>query len=478
MDILDYKIRKRNLEIEQKEWDAVLNIAKKEEKFYALSDDQALSEEQKQQIDAFWKKYEFMGKIDYTAFQTFYNRSGIFDPRYVPHYFTKFFIRPFTAPEKYCTAFQNKAYLPKLITGAKQPETIVRRVEGIYYNGDFRRIEEREAIALCMSVLDGGREIVVKPSGMAGGKGVEFFSSSTPEELKKVFRKKGQLFVVQKAIHQHPEMAKLNQSTVNTVRLTTFMYKGKFIPLAALIKVGAPSVRVDNYKHGGCLIGVNLDGSVLPWALNIDRQRISELPSGIKLGEGGFDSVPCFDNVLAAAERAHYDIPKIKLISWDIAIDDENEAEIIEANFGGDLRMHQVLTGPVFGDMTEKILDYYVLRKFKRKRITREFDYDEYHDHIVITKMGTEKSKICVPAQIQGKPVTEVGPYAFAYHKELKEVELPDSIVRIGEHAFFGCVTMHTLKVNMKTLKKVEKSAVNRCYKLDKAFKDKLSEKE
>ncbi len=478
MGILDYRIRRKELEAEQREWDEVLRIAKKEEKFYALPDDRPLTDEQKRQIDVFWKKYDFMGKIDYTAFQTFYNRCGIFDPRYVPHYFIKHFMRPVTAPVKYSTAFQNKAYLPKLLTGAKQPETIVRRVEGIYYNEKFQRIDEKQAIEICLKVLEGGREIVVKPSGLAGGQGVEFLSSAGADELRKIFRKKGLLFVVQKAIHQHPKMAKLNESTVNTIRLTTFMYKGKFMPVAALIKIGAPSVRVDNYKHGGCLLGVNMDGTVLPWALNIDRQHITELPSGVKLGEGGFDKVPCFDNVLATAERAHYDIPKIKLISWDIAIDDENEAEIIEANFGGDLRMHQVLTGPVFGDMTEKILDYYVLRKFKRKGITPEFDYDEYHDHVVITKLANVKAKISVPAEIQGKPVTEIGPYAFAYQKKLLEVYLPDTIERLGEHAFFACTALRTLQLNLNNIKKVDKSVVNRCYKLDKEFKDRLRAKE
>lgn len=474
MGYLENKVRRLELEQKNAQFQSDLEIAKKEDEFYALPDDKALTQDQKDAIDEFWGKYQFMGKIDYRAFQTFYNRSGIFDPRYVPHYFCKFFLRPNTAPLKYATAFQNKAYLPRLITNAKQPETVVRRVERLYYDADFKRIDEDTAINLCMEVLEGGREIVVKPSGLAGGKGVEFFASSSPQELKKVFHTKGALFVVQKSIKQHPEMAELNASTVNTVRLTTFLYKGRFIPVAALIKIGSPNVRVDNYKHGGCLLGVNLDGTALPWALNIDRERITELPSGVKLGEGGFTKVPCFDNVLATAERAHYDIPKIKLISWDIAIDDENEAEIIEANFGGDLRMHQVLTGPIFGDMTEKIIDYYAFRKFYKEGITPEFNYREYADRIEITKYAGSKSEVKVPGVIAGKPVTEIGEYAFAFQHKLKKLTLPDSVKILKEHAFFGCTAMHTLNLNIDGLERVDKSTVNRCYKLDVEFKNKI----
>ena len=78
---------------------ATIRIAKKEDENYALPDDKPLTKEQKEEIDAFWKKYEFMGKIDYRALQAFYNRSGIFDPRYVPHYITKFYLRPNTAQQ-------------------------------------------------------------------------------------------------------------------------------------------------------------------------------------------------------------------------------------------------------------------------------------------------------------------------------------------------------------------------------------------
>ena len=469
-----YKARRLNLEMEMQQLESDLNIAKKEDDFYGLPEDQELTREQIAEINQFWKKYEFLGPLDYRAFKTFYHRSGIFDPKYVPHYIAKFFLRPNTAPLKYATAFQNKAYLTKLIANAKQPETVIRKVEGIYYDENFEKITRKQAVNICLNVLDGGREIVIKPSGLAGGKGVEFLSEATSDHLTKLFQKKGSLFVVQKAIQQHPEMAALNQSTVNTIRLTTFLYKGKFIPAAALIKVGSPNVRVDNYKHGGCLIGVNLDGSVLPWALDIDRQRITELPSGVKLGQGGFTKVPCFDNVLKTAEKAHYDIPKIKMISWDIAIDDENEAEIIEANFGGDLRMHQVLTGPIFGDMTEAILDYYAFRNFSKKGITKDFDYEEYPDRVTITKYVGNRSNVSVPSQIAGKPVTEIGQYAFAFHGKLKSLTLPDTIKRVKEHAFFGCTAMHTLNINLENLELVEQSTVNRCYKLDKEFKDKL----
>lgn len=463
----NYEARKMYLQLKNEETAREIENRKKSEKDYALPRDKSLTSEQIAEIDAFWSKYEFLGKIDYSAFKTYYNRSGIFSPKYLPQYIYSYFLRPNTVPDNYMVPFQNKAYLPNLMGNVKQPEMIVRKIDNIYYNGNFDHITRGQAVKICLDTLQKGTEIVVKPSGKGGGKGVEFLSGATEKELDAMFKAKGKLFVVQKAIKQHPEMAKLNPSTVNTIRLTTVLHNGSFKAAAALIKIGAPNVRVDNYKHGGCLLGVNLDGTVLPWALNIDRERITELPSGVRLGEGGFTKVPCFDSVLEMAEKAHYCIPKIKVVSWDIAIDDENEAEIIEANFAGDLRMHQVLTGPVFGDMTETILDSYVLPKFSRPGMSQYYDYEEFFNRIEITKYYGKEKNVIIPPEINGKPITIIGEYAFAHNHNIKIVTLPDTVKWIKKGAFLDCPSLENINLNIEGLRTVGREAVNWCGKLN-----------
>lgn len=474
----NYEWRKQQLALSRLEEEREISNRKRSEKDYALPDDKDLTPEQMAEIDKFWSKYDILGKIDYRAFKTYYNRSGIFDPRYLPQYIYSYYLRPNTVPKSYMFPFQNKAYLPNLMCTAKQPEMIVRKVAGNYYDSGFEHITRKKAVEICMDTLNSGREIVVKPSGKGGGKGVVFVSSATAEELDEMFRTKGKIFVVQKAVRQHPEMAKLNPTTVNTIRLTTILHQGKFTPAAALIKIGSANARVDNYKHGGCLLGVNMDGTVQPWALNFKRNRITELPSGVKLGEGGFSRVPCFDSVLKTAEKAHFCIPAIKLVSWDIAVDDENEAEIIEANFAGDLRMHQVLTGPVLGDLTEEILDSYVLPKVFKTGVTEHFDYNEFSNRIEITKYYGNQVKITVPPEINGKPVTVIGEYAFAHNPNLVSVTLPDSVRRLKKGAFLDCPSLSALNLNVDNLRSVGREVLNWCGRLDKELKDAIRAKE
>jgi len=473
----DYEVRKALFEENEKIRVGKIKALKGAKSTYSMPDDVDLTDEQKAEIDAFWKKYNFIDKMGYKDFKVFYNRSGIFSPYYVPYYFNKFFIRPNLVPESYQHALQNKAYLHKTMPNAKQPKMVIRRVEGIYYDEQFRKISLDEAVEICHQRLESGKEIVVKPSGKSGGAGVVFFAEATKEELRTVLRTKGNLFIVQEAIKQHPEMAKLNPTTVNTVRMTSLLLDKEVIPVAALIKVGSPKARVDNFKHGGVLLGVNMDGTVQPWGLNVARERVTELPSGVTLGEGGFERVPCWENVLETVKRAHYDTPMIKLISWDVAIDDENEAEIIECNYAGDLRMHQVLTGPVLGEHIGAVLDKYVLPKISKPGMNEEYDFEEFFDHIVISRYAGEAEEVIVPAVINNKPVTVIGEGAFQFNEDVKKIVLPETIKTVRRDAFMKCKALETIEAEFEKIS-FGKGVVGYCSSLSKEVKAEIKKRQ
>ncbi len=417
----------------------------KKEFLYALPTDKDLTEEQKKEIDEFWGKYSFAFKPSYEAFKTYTNRTGVFDPRYIPFAFRPMFAKGLINDANYRVPWQNKAYIQNVYLNVKQPALIIRKVQGNYYDEKFLQITEDEAVKLCLDRLAAGKEIVVKPSAKKGGAGVEFFATAEFDQLKKVFNDKGLLFVVQEAIKQHPVMEKLNESTVNTVRLTTFYWKKKVIPLQALIKVGSPNVRVDNYKHGGCVLGMNMDGTSYPYAMNLDREHIKTLPSGVDLGNGIV--IPGFDKVLEAAKLAHIQVPKIRLISWDIAIDNEGDAVIIEANFGGDVRMHQSVSGPLFREYTEEVLDKYLLKEYYRHRVSYHYDYREYYDHVEIDKYYGTQKKIKIPEKLCDKPVTTINKSAFRGNVAVTKVVLPASVKSIKKSAFRGCKNLESINL-------------------------------
>lgn len=453
------------LEREEEEFDKEVRRSNAYVLKYQRKDDIDLTDEQKREMDSFWAPYNFAFPPDYNTAKVYMNRTGKFDPKYLPSGVRRHFLNQHWLPQRYSGAFQNKAYLAKIYQDVKQPVIVIRKIAGFYYNDQYQKISLDEALDICEERMK-KTEIVIKPSGMDGGRGVVFLEHAERERLKEEFRKIPKLMVVQEAVRQHPFMKKLNPSTVNTVRLTTFLLdNGEIIPLAALIKVGNASVRVDNYKHGGHIIGVGSDGHMFPYALNIEHERVTMLPTGVDLSEGL--EVPGFNNVIETAKRAHIQTPQIKMISWDIAIDESAEAVIIEANHGGDIKLHQAVTGPLFGDMTKKILDQYVVKRFYRLRGNMDFDYKEFFDHIEIEKYagGIKESCVTVPSKINEKQVTVIGKECFAGCGGITQIILPDSVKMIRSKAFANCTDLTSVTIP-KRLSYLARDCFAQCGKL------------
>ena len=80
-----------------------------------------------------------------------------------------------------------------------------------------------------------------------------------------------------------------------------------------------------------------------------------------------------------------------------------------------------------------------------------DFVYTETDGGIVITdvtfSVNDERKSLTVPAQIDGKPVTEIGTNAFysGACMEITEIRLPDTLKKISSNAFTGCWSLKSL---------------------------------
>lgn len=59
-----------------------------------------------------------------------------------------------------------------------------------------------------------------------------------------------------------------------------------------------------------------------------------------------------------------------------------------------------------------------------------EFEYSEENGSVVLTKYIGDKTEFALPAQINGKPVTEIGNKAFCDNTNLKHIEIPDTVTK------------------------------------------------
>lgn len=406
---------------------------------FALPDDKELTKEQIAAIDAFWSKYKFAyPKIDYNSFKIFMNRCGKFSVYHCPPGIRPKLFHKYLFDDSYFFAFQHKAYLHKLFVDVKQPKTILRRMNGLFLDESYNKVSTmKQVLNICVKAIENGAELVIKPSGKGGGKGVQFVNIPDRRIILEAIQSQGSsALVIQEALKQSTEMAKFNQGSVNTLRVTTLLHKGDVHVLAALVRVGATGNRVDNWCSGGSLVGINVEtGECLDWALRNDNQKMSVLPSGLDLAAKPF-KIPNIEGVWKLVKRAHVQIPYIRMVSWDIAIDENDEPVMIENNFAGMIQIHEATTGPVFGKFMEEFLDKCLLERFCLKKANMEYDYREYHDHIVLDKYVGHGITVHVPAEIEGKPVTEIGSNCFVNKKNILKVILPLTVTKISEDAF------------------------------------------
>lgn len=286
-------------------------------------------------------------------YRLYCNTENPFDPGYIPDdWFTRDVI-PYYNNLIFAKALQDKCLHSVLFPDIKRPDTLVKNVAGVFYDDDFHLLTSEEAAARC---LHQGR-ILVKPSIFSGGgDNIRFFDSDelSKTDVEEIFRCYAQNFIIQKKMEQHPDLAALNPTSLNTVRLITFLHDNEVRVLTAILRVGGGSNEVDNTSQGGFKASVYPDGHLHRLGmtkLGGHWEYVEAYPNGVR-----FDNVviPSYDRIKElvcahAARMSHF-----KIIGWDMAVDPDGEPFLVEYNVipaqghGTD--------GPLFGDLTETVL--------------------------------------------------------------------------------------------------------------------------
>jgi len=394
------------------------NLGYRLDREFARADDLPLTDEELAAIDEYWGKYKFAyPQIDYGSFKIFKNRLGRFDVRHCPGNVEYQFFFKGWEKSAWAIPFQNKAMLPILYSNAKQPRTLVRRMQNILYNEFYQPIEIEEAIDIMLNFLEkGGKGIIVKPNMRNGGHGIEVITPEDANEavIREVMRNmQGRAFVAQEIMTQSAFTAQFNPTSVNTMRITTLLFDRKVHVLSGLIRIGKAGNTADNFCSGGSLLGIDIEtGKVNQWAMAGGNVRIDRLPSGLELQATDL-VVPNIEAVKETVASMHYRMPYVRMIAWDIALDGTNTPVLIECNFCGYYQMNEAVSGPVFAPLLDKMLDQWLKTFFYFEFATEQFRCREYHDRVEITEYIGENGDVIVPQRLRGKLVTKIHPQAF-----------------------------------------------------------------
>jgi hypothetical protein len=128
-------------------------------------------------------------------------------------------------------------------------------------------------------------------------------------------------YLIQEKLNQHPAMAELHPSSINTLRLVTARIDGEIKLLSAAQRIGANGKSVDNWAAGGIVVAVDRQEGTL------GREgffkpgyggRVTRHPSTGVAFEGF--QIPYFAQCLEIARQAHSQLYAIHSVGWDVAI--------------------------------------------------------------------------------------------------------------------------------------------------------------
>ena len=318
----------------------------------------SLTKDQEREVDDYWKQFN-VSSYNKEWVSIYSSVCDKFDKRFLPAdiYFTQ--IDSYFNDGTACKYLDNKNLYSLLFSGVKMPKTIVRKIAGTYLDEDYAPLSFDEAVAKCQACGD----VILKPAVMGCcGIGITFWDKSKdPEKLKKDLERTKDL-VVQEVIKQHPTLNLLHKSSLNTIRLMTLFLDGKVTVISGVLRMGVNGSRVDNHTSGGIACGIGPNGQLGEYAVFQNGEKIYQHPQGAKFSN---ITVPSYAECKELAKKlALRFVGFSKLISWDFAIDENGDPIFIEANlsFGG-LHLHQMTNGPLFGDLTEKVLTKVFLNK-------------------------------------------------------------------------------------------------------------------
>lgn len=314
-------------------------------------------EDFEREVLSFWSRYGIKPKKMW--YDLYCYSEGKYDPLYIPAdiYWEK--VYPALNMVSFRRAYTNKCIYDLLFPYLKKPATILSNVNGIFIDGDGAIISFEDAV----KILKSSGSFVLKPAFYSGGGRDIYFHIADKGDIDVIdtaplLKSYKTDYIVQELVKQHDVLESIHPESVNTVRVISYLFGGKVHISSSILRMGTSDARMDNYSVGGIACRIGLDGRLAKQAIDRNWIWIDKHPRGAVFEK---IQVPSYDRIIECVQRTHLELPFFRVIGWDFAVDKLGEPVLIEYNGAPDL--NQISCGPMFGDLTESILDYIFLSK-------------------------------------------------------------------------------------------------------------------
>lgn len=220
-------------------------------------------------------------------------------------------------------------------------------------NGNIFLIAEKKYISIEQFINSGDYDLFCKVLDGECGKGIfklKIVSGNLycagkqikVEQLKQKLQNAEYLF--QLSIEQHPEMSRMYDKSINSIRLVTVrnLKDGNIVVLPSILRIGTNGSIVDNTSQGGIAVGFDLQTGQLHKYGFFKPQygfKVTEHPNTHVVFREFY--IPCILQAIEMAKRFHLMLNDIHSIGWDIAISKDGPT-FIEGNDNWEINGPQV----------------------------------------------------------------------------------------------------------------------------------------
>ena len=182
--------------------------------------------------------------------------------------------------------------------------------------------------ALCRN----NTQLIGKPLEGSSGQGIKKYLAEDwkdgPEAFLKTLKDDG-IGILEEIVIQHPKMASLCPTSVNTCRIATLMGDKQQGIVYAFLRIGNGKV-MDNVDCGGMAARIDLDSGKL-LTVGADKQGNTFIKHPMtNTSIVGF-TIPFWEEAKAMCLKAAEKVPQMRFIAWDVAITEKGPT-FIEGN--------------------------------------------------------------------------------------------------------------------------------------------------
>ena len=194
------------------------------------------------------------------------------------------------------------------------------------------RINEETRAEDLFALYRNEKQLIGKPLEGSSGQGIREYTEADwqagPEAFLKQLKGDG-IGILEEMVIQHPKMASLCPTSVNTCRIATLLGDKKQGIVYAFLRIGNGKV-MDNVDCGGMAVRIDLESGKL-LTVGADKQGNTFIKHPMtNTSLIGF-TIPFWEEAKAMCLEAAQKVPQMRFVAWDVAITEQGPT-FIEGN--------------------------------------------------------------------------------------------------------------------------------------------------